>query len=98
MLNVSAGLPSTPCCPQPCAGNLTAWASTVAAGPTAQGFAPREVAAGTPIHDEPGIAFPASVPPVASKPAVRARWEGYLQVICHRAPWPEWRELAQRSD
>ena len=33
-----------PCCPQPCAGNLTAWASTVAAGPAAQGFAPREVA------------------------------------------------------
>jgi len=70
-----------PCLVTPCpyAGNLTAWAQTVAEGPLAQGYAPTTVLGGSSIHDEPGMAWPATMPPVASNENVRARWQRYLQ-------------------
>jgi hypothetical protein len=60
--------------------NLSAWAASVASTPLSLGYKPSDVVL-SPIHDEPGMAIPADLPPIgnASFKAVSDRWVKYLQ-------------------
>jgi hypothetical protein len=60
--------------------NLTQWAAQTARPLLAAGYLPDQVKV-SPIHDEPGLAIPAALPPVgnASWPAVTKRWIAFLQ-------------------
>ena len=64
----------------PGAGNLTAWAHTVADPLLQLGFKGDEIR-NTPIHDEPTMSIPRDFPPVGNPtfPEVTARWVSYLK-------------------